>query len=259
MVKPAGLVLSFLWTELAEMNDPIPLIKQRLETINQRIAYAAQTSGRKPADVKLLVVTKKQPVKVIENAIQAGISLFGENYPEEAVEKINLLNRAQGLHWHMIGHLQSRKVRLVAEYFDMFHALDSLELAEKLERTLDVTGKILPVLLEVNIGGELTKGGWEASDQARWDSLLKDFTQIINLPHLHVGGLMAMPPLLAEREDVRPYFTQVRSLQQYLKKVLPTIEWKELSMGTSHDFEIAIQEGATYVRIGEAIFGARPV
>jgi len=240
------------------MDERVTLIRQNLERVYGRIEQAAAVSGRQGGDVRLVVVTKSQPVEVVTAAVQAGARLLGENYPEESVAKIEALKDCAGLEWHMIGHLQSRKARLVSEHFDALHSLDSLHLAGKLERLLAERDRVLPVLLEFNVGGEESKSGWQAWDESRWDDLLADVAAVLALPHLQVRGLMTMPPLELEPEAVRTYFARLRRLRDYLASHFPAGIWNELSMGTSGDYEVAIQEGATYVRIGQAILGSRP-
>jgi pyridoxal phosphate enzyme (YggS family) len=157
----------------------------------------------------------------------------------------------------MIGHLQSRKVKYVVEHFDMMHSLDSLRLAEKLDRSLGEAGKRLPVLLEVNVGNEASKHGWDIERPEDFSTFCRDIESILQLPHLNVRGIMGMPPLPDRPEDARPYFVQIRELRDRLAGIFKEGNWDELSMGTSSDYEVAVQEGATLVRVGEAIVGPR--
>ena len=223
----------------------------------EKITAAATRAGRDPNEVKLVVVSKGQPIEVIQAAISAGVRIFGENYPEESVEKIQATDVA-GVEWHMIGHLQSRKARLVCTHFQFMHSLDSLHLAEKIERILAENGRILPVLLEFNVGTEMSKGGWQADDPRSWSELLPEIEQILGLEHLQVRGLMTMPPLTVSPDEARTYFKRLAELREYLRSCYPHQTWDELSMGTSSDFEVAIEEGATFVRIGTSILGPRP-
>ncbi|MFN3742234.1 MAG: YggS family pyridoxal phosphate-dependent enzyme [Anaerolineales bacterium] len=233
-------------------------IRQRyLETL-ARMEEAARRAGRKPQDVQLIVVTKAQPLEVVRAAIQAGARCLGENYPEEGVMKIQSLPEAKQVEWHMIGHLQRRKADLVIQHFDFFHALDSLRLAQRLSRLAQERGRVLPVLLEFNIGGEESKFGWPAQDEKNWSALWPEIEALLALPGLAVQGLMAMPPLGKTAEDSRPYFRLLRRLRDALTQRFPQVEWKHLSMGTSADYEIAIEEGATMIRVGQAILGPRP-
>ena len=157
----------------------------------------------------------------------------------------------------MIGHVQSRKARLVTEHFNLLHSLDSLKLAERLDRFAAEAGRTLPVLLEFNVGGEDTKSGWFAADETRWDELPVSLTPMLGLTHLQIRGLMVMPPIGEEAEASRPFFQRTRRLQSFLSAHVPQADWSELSMGTSADYEVAVQEGATFVRVGTAIVGPR--
>jgi pyridoxal phosphate enzyme (YggS family) len=188
--------------------------------------------------------------------LAAGISKFGENYAEEAIDKIIGLGSA-AVEWHMIGHVQSRKAEKVAEYFSMLHSLDSLKLAARLDRSCRELNRRLPVLLEFNVSGEESKFGFQACDEHQWSDLETDIEKILNFSHIDVSGLMTMPPFFDDPEESRPYFRKLRQLQEYLARKFPQVHWKELSMGTSVDFMVAIQEGATYIRIGQAILGPR--
>lgn len=233
-------------------------IPQNLARVSEKIREASLRSGRDPAEVKLVVVSKGQPVEVIQAAFDTGARIFGENYPEESVVKIQSLTE-QDIEWHMIGHLQSRKARLVCTHFHYMHSLDSLHLAEKLDRLLAETGRVLPVLLEFNVGTELSKSGWQAENPGTWSSMLTEVEKILTLPQLKVHGLMTMPPLTVTPDEARVYFKRLVGLRDYLRSVFPEQTWDELSMGTSSDFEIAIEEGATFIRIGTSILGPRPL
>ena len=222
-----------------------------------KIAAAARRSGRDPGGIRLVVVSKAQSLDIVKAAIEAGINLLGENYAEEAVAKISALAGKSEVEWHMIGHVQSRKADLVAAHFDMLHSLDSLKLARRLERFCEAAVRTLPVLLEFNVSGEESKFGYPAWDEKRWPELLPEIEQVLRLPSLRVRGLMTMPPFFEKPEHARPYFQRLRRLHDYLAEQFPQGEWRELSMGTSADFEIAVEEEATYVRIGQAILGPR--
>jgi hypothetical protein len=221
------------------------------------IADAARSAGRDPQLVKLVVVTKTQPVEVVRAAIEAGVTTLGENYPEEGVMKIQSLREFSAVEWHMIGHVQSRKAQLVPGNFNLLHSLDSVKLATRLDRFCGEAKCKLPVLLEFNVGGEESKSGWMAGDESLWLSLLDEVAAVIALPNLQVRGLMTMPPLGSDAEFSRPFFQQLRRLREYLAGQFPQTDFSELSMGTSSDYEAAVQEGATMVRIGTAIVGAR--
>jgi len=239
------------------MSDLVGSIRENyLHTLDQ-IATSARKSGRAPESIRLVVVTKSQPLEVVQAAIEAGVCILGENYPEEGVTKIQSLSHQSGVEWHMIGHVQSRKARLVAEHFELLHSLDSLKLAQRLDRFAAEGGRILPVLLEFNVGGEESKSGWDASNDTFWDVFLSDVQSILDLPSLKVHGLMTMPPLETNPEDSRRFFQHLRLLRDHLASAFPQGDWHELSMGTSADYTVAVEEGATLVRVGTAIVGAR--
>lgn len=239
------------------MTDIVASIRENYQQVLDQIAGSARRAGRNPAEVRLVVVTKTQPLEIIQAAIEAGIRTFGENYPEEGVMKIQSLPAQSGVEWHMIGHVQSRKARLVADHFALLHSLDSLKLAQRLDRFAAEGNRILPVLLELNVGGEESKSGWDASDESRWDALFPELSSILDLPNLRVNGLMTMPPLGTDPEESRRFFQRLRLLRDHLASQFPQAQWRELSMGTSMDYTVAVEEGATLVRVGTAIVGAR--
>lgn len=233
-------------------------IRENIEKASENIHKAALAAGRNPGEISMVVVTKGQPAEVIRAAHAAGAQIIGENYPNETVEKIESLGKLAGIEWHMIGHLQTRKARLVASHFDMFHALDSLRLAEKLDRAVGEAGKKLPVLLQFNVSGEDSKGGWAAWQESQWQGLVPEVEQILELSNLVVKGLMTMPPLDSDIELIRPYFRRLRTLRDFLADCFPGVTYRDLSMGTSSDYRVAVEEGATYVRLGTAVIGPRP-
>jgi PLP dependent protein len=232
-------------------------IRENYQSTLDQIAIAARKSNRDPQKIRLVVVTKSQPLEVVQAAIEAGVRILGENYPEEAVQKIQSLAAQSGVEWHMIGHVQSRKARLVADHFTLLHSLDSLKLARRLDRFAAEQNHVLPVLLEFNVGGEVSKAGWDASDESQWDAFLSEVADLLDLPHLRVQGLMTMPPLETDPEDSRHFFQRLRGLRERLASQFPQADWRELSMGTSADYPVAVEEGATLVRVGTAIVGAR--
>lgn len=234
------------------------LIRQRMQHVLEQIADAAISCGRDPGAVHLVVVTKSQPLDVVRMAMEAGARILGENYAEEAAVKIAALKEKSEVEWHMIGHVQSRKADLVARDFNMVHSLDSLKIATRLERRCVEMQRILPVLLEFNVSGEESKYGLPAWDETRWMDLIPELEPMAKFQSLQVRGLMTMPPFFTDTERSRPYFRRLRQLQEFLMKRLPQLEWQELSMGTSADYLAAVQEGATYVRVGQAIVGPRP-
>lgn len=223
----------------------------------ERIDQAARSRGRASEEIKLVVVTKGHPLQDVQVAINAGLSIFGENYVQEGLEKIQACKGMGDIEWHMIGHVQSRKARDVCQYFQMVHSLDSIKLALRLDRSSAELERKIPVLLECNVSGEETKFGWPAWEENQWPMLLPEFAQIIELSNLQVLGLMTMAPFYSEAEPSRIFFQILSRLKEYLASHFPDQPWRELSMGMSGDFEVAIQEGATIVRIGTAIMGVR--
>ena len=225
-------------------------IKRNLEEIRRRLELAARRAGRDPAGIRLVAVTKTVGREGLLEAVAAGQSLFGENYVQEAKAKIAALG--PGLTWHFIGHLQSNKARAAVELFELIHSVDRLSLAQALEQAAARLGKVQDILLQINLAGEASKSG-TAPENA--PALLQEISK---MPHLKVLGLMTMPPWFADPEEVRPYFRGLRELRDRLRRFesaeghLP-----DLSMGMTGDFEVAVAEGATLVRIGTAIFGPR--
>lgn len=233
-------------------------IRERYLRVLDTIAEAARKGGRQVDAIRLVVVTKTQPVEIIRAAIEAGANILGENYAEEAAGKIEALGLRSGVEWHMIGHVQSRKAQLVVQHFDLIHSLDSLRLAQRINRSAAEAGRNLPVLLEFNVGGEKTKHGWSAADESQWGDLLPEVNSVAALTNLKIRGLMTMPPLSTDPEAGRPYFQRLHRLKDFFSERVPQAEWRELSMGTSADFAVAVEEGATLVRVGQAILGPRP-
>ena len=232
-------------------------IRKNLELVQERIDNAAHKAGRTPGEIKLLVVTKTHPVEIIENVLAAGAVNLGENYVDEARDKIVALQQYTQCQWHMIGHVQSRKSSQVVDYFNYLHSLDSVKLAQRLSSQAREKNKTLPVLLEFNLSGEESKSGWRVGSETDLEDLLPDIEKVIHLENLQVCGLMTMPPYFDNPEHARPYFRKLFRLRELLQRQFQYIDWKELSMGMSGDFEVAIEEGATWVRIGQAILGAR--
>jgi PLP dependent protein len=231
-------------------------IRDRYKRVLELVNEASVRSGRVPGNVRIVTVSKSQPIDVIRAALEAGIIMLGENYTEEAVEKVRLINRPD-VEWHMIGHIQSRKASLVARNFALVHSIDSVKIAEKLERFCAEDGKTLPALMEVNVSGETSKFGLPAWNEQHWTDLVPVFEQVLANPHLHILGLMTMPPLMENSNETRPYFQRMCRLQAYLSEQFPNQNLIELSMGTSIDFVAAVEEGATLIRVGEKILGPR--
>ena len=221
-----------------------------IEHVRSVIAESALRVGRTPEEVVLVAVSKTIPVELVRMAYNLGVTDFGENRVQDALPKIAAFH-PQGLRWHMIGHLQSNKAGKIVEPFYCVHSVDSLHLAQTLSRHAGEHGKVLPVLLQVNVSGEASKEGVslaEAPELAR---------QIVGLPDIQVDGLMTIAPLVEDPEQVRPAFRQLRYLRDQLRSELPQCLWQHLSMGMTDDYAVAIEEGATIVRIGRAIFGER--
>lgn len=232
-------------------------IEENYAKVVDQIRHAAGLVHRDPDQIRLVVVTKNHPVEHIALAVQAGIKLFGENYVEEALSKISAFQPSENIEWHMIGHVQSRKARLVCEHFDLLHSLDSLKLANRLDRSGAELNKKLPVLLECNVSGEESKNGFPAWDEANWPNLCMELEQIAALGNIEIVGLMTMAPFFDAPELARPSFRKLRELRDYLSPKISCATWDLLSMGMSGDFEAAVQEGATILRIGTAIMGSR--
>jgi len=226
-------------------------VAENIETIRARIRAAAERAGRDPRSVRLVAVSKHQPLAAIREAMAAGQVVFGENYLQEASDKIAALG--QGLVWHCIGHLQSNKARLAAEVFDCIETIDRFKLAKALETRLAELGKTMPVLVQVNVGGEAQKAGVAPKEA---EQLCRELQQF---PHLKLQGLMTMPPFVDDPEESRDCFRQLRLLGEELvaQGLLGQYGSVQLSMGMSGDFEVAIEEGATLVRVGTALFGER--
>lgn len=225
-------------------------IRERLEQVRRRIAEAAGRAGRDPDEVELVAVSKAVPVSSIREAVDAGVKLVGENRVQEARDKVALLSSLP-IKWHLIGHLQTNKSKLAIELFDLIHSLDSLKLAASLDRYGASLGKLVRVLIEVNLERESGKSGILEHD-------LPPLLQSCHaFAHLAVEGLMVIPPFRKNPQEVRPFFRRLRVLRDQAAETHPNYHLRHLSMGMSHDFEVAIEEGATLVRIGTAIFGER--
>lgn len=230
-------------------------IAENLAAVRERIAAAARRAGRSPDDISLMAVSKTVPPERIRQAYDAGQRLFGENRVQEFSAKAASLEALPGIQWHMIGHLQSNKARKAAELFHAVDSLDSLHVAEKLNEAAQSSGKRLTVLLELNLGGEESKTGL-VPNSPQLEELLRAAPR---LSGLDFRGLMAVPPFSEDPQNTRPYFRRLRQLRDDIAaRHLPAVSMDVLSMGMSHDFEVAIEEGSTCVRLGTSIFGERP-
>jgi pyridoxal phosphate enzyme (YggS family) len=225
-------------------------IAENLKTVMDRIAAAAKRAGRDPSSVRLVVVTKTVDADRVREAVTTGALVLGENRVQEAKEKIEKLGRVA--HWHLIGRLQTNKAKYAVRLFELIHSVDSVELARELDRQAAKIGKVQDVLIEVSLAGEASKAGVPAADAA---ALVREAAKLKNIS---IHGLMTIPPFLDNPEDVRPYFRRLRELAAGISQEhIPGVSMQELSMGMSNDFEAAIEEGATLVRVGTAIFGER--
>jgi len=240
-------------------------LAENVSSVQEHIAAACVRAGRHPSEVTLVAVSKTFPAEDILEVYRLGLRDFGENRVEEAVKKIsnlkslvsNLQPPTSDLRWHLVGHLQSRRAREAVDLFDAIHSVDSVKLADKLNRLCMEAGRVMPILLECNVSGEASKYGFPlstAAERARWWA---DVEAILKMPRVWVEGLMTVAPLVADAEETRPFFRALRKLRDDLTAQFPQVGWRHLSMGMTDDFEVAIEEGATMIRIGRAIFGER--
>jgi len=232
----------------AASNDAKARIGVNIKSVRQRIADAARRSGRDPDEITLVVVTKTVGVTEILHAADCGVEAVGENRVHEAIEKRSRVG--DRVKWHMIGHLQRRKVKDAVQVFDYIHSVDSLALAKEIDKRCAPTSKIMPVLFEVNVSGEASKFGLSPEET------LRTIREAATLERIRIEGLMTMAPYVEDPEEVRPCFKQLADLSNTIAAAnLPNVSMKHLSMGMTNDFEVAVEEGATMVRIGTAIFG----
>jgi pyridoxal phosphate enzyme (YggS family) len=229
-------------------------ISQNIARVRERMAAAALRARRRPEEIALMAVTKTFPPELIREAYNTGLRLFGENRVQEFAAKVEALRDLQDAQWHMIGHLQSNKAAKAAGLFSGIDSVDSVRLGQRLNASARELGKKTPVLVEINVGGERAKSG-VAPESAELEEILRAAPE---LDHLEIRGLMTVPPFTEDPEGSRPYFKQLRELQREIAaRKLPEVTMSVLSMGMSHDFEIAIEEGSTCVRVGTSIFGER--
>jgi pyridoxal phosphate enzyme (YggS family) len=227
-------------------------MKSRIDNIKSRISHAAVAAGRDPSDVRLVAVSKTVAPAGVLAAIDAGLFTFGENYIQEAADKIETIADPR-LSWHFIGHLQSNKAKFAVQYFHLIHSVDSVKLAAEISKQAKKRNKMQDILIQINISEESTKSGVSA------DAAFSMVKEISTLENVSVQGLMTMPPFFDQPEKARPYFRELCSIRdQIARAALPGVDMRELSMGMTGDFEVAVEEGATLVRIGTAIFGDRP-
>ncbi|MBI9074832.1 MAG: YggS family pyridoxal phosphate-dependent enzyme [Desulfatibacillum sp.] len=226
-------------------------IRQNLTEIQDRITRAAKQCGRAPESVRLVAVSKTKPAKMLKEAVEAGATILGENYIQEALEKTAEL-AGLDVAWHFIGHLQSNKAKYAVPHFSLIHSVDSLKLAREIDKQAAKINKIQDILVQVNISGEATKSG--ATDQEAVELV----EEIARLENVRIKGLMTMPPYFDDPDRAKPFFRQLKELAGEIRsRGIANVSMNELSMGMTGDFEAAIEEGATLVRVGTAIFGAR--
>ena len=229
------------------------MISENLVQVKRCIIEAAKRAGRDPSGVRLLAVTKEQSDVTVAEGIQAGMTLLGENKVQEASGKIEAFGRKNGLEWHFIGRLQKNKVKFIFDLFDLIHSVDSLALAEAIHKKAQKIGSCMPILLQVNISGEKSKLGIDPLD------LPREIRKFAKLEGVKISGLMTIPPFDRNPETSRPYYARLRELRDTCSSLnIPRIYLDELSMGMSNDYEVAIEEGATLVRVGTGLFGPRP-
>ncbi len=228
-------------------------ISTNLGQVRGHLDAAARKTGRSVDDVLIVAVTKTFPAEIVHAAVEAGLREIGENRVQEARDKRAALGELPGVRWHLIGHLQRNKAALALSLFDLIHSVDSLELAQELERR--AAGRLVPMLLEVNVAAESTKFGFHLGAMA---SLFSAVEGMLALPHLRLEGLMTVAPLVDDPETVRPVFARLHALREELRRRYPEAPWTHLSMGMTDDYAVAVEEGATIVRLGRALFGARP-
>lgn len=239
------------------MMAAVESFEARLERVRERVAAAAARSGRAQDEIEILPITKGQPLAAVRVAYSAGFRRVGENRVGEGSRKMDELDELSDLRWDMVGHIQSRKSSDVAAGFDRVHSIDRMKIARHLNRDAAEANRRLRVLLECNVSGEESKYGWPLSDQGRWQEILEPFYEILGMEQLKVQGLMTMAPWVDDDDVVRRTFQQLRRLREYLRQELPQTAWPELSMGMTDDYELAVEEGATILRLGRGLFGER--
>lgn len=233
--------------------EMVSRIALRLTEVQECISKACRRAGRRMEEVGIVAVTKSFPAEVVRAAVAAGLSEIGENRVQEARDKRLLLGNLAGVRWHLVGHLQKNKAGLALALFDLIHSVDDLELAHVLNRRAAVLNRTVPIFLEVNVGEETTKFGFPPQEEV----LFRAAEEILRLPHLRLEGLMTVAPIAPDPEQVRPIFARLRDLREKLRERFPEAPWTHLSMGMTDDYIVAVEEGATLVRLGRAIFGER--
>jgi len=232
-------------------------IQQNLEQVQYGIRLAAERVDRDLSSIRLVVVTKSHSVEAARAALEAGARILGENYAEEGLSKIQEMGPVSGIEWHMIGHVQSRKASDVAGNFNLIHSLDSVRLAERINRVAEAKGLSQDALVQVNVSGEESKFGFPCWKDDQIAAFISEIRKITFLRSIKLHGLMTIPPYTENGEATRPYFQRLRRIRDYLADSVQDTDFSELSMGMSADFEIAVEEGATLVRVGTAVLGER--
>lgn len=230
-------------------------IQSRLERVSDTLTQAAKVSGRPPDAVQIIAISKGQPLEAIRAVLELGLDQIGENRVDEALKKQAELSGA-GITWHMVGHIQSRKAADIPGHFSWVHSIDRMKIARKLSRLALDRGVQLRVLLECNVSGESSKGGWDCADRESWPGLVAEFKEITSFTGLQVAGLMTMAPWVRDEAVLRASFRRLRDLRDFMGASLG-MALPELSMGMTDDYKLAVEEGATMVRLGRALFGER--
>jgi len=237
-------------------------LRENLDLVESKIQEALRIAGRKREEITLIAVTKRHPSEIVGELLKLGVLNIGESYVQEALTKqaeIALLkNEYKDILWHMIGHVQSRKAAQVAANFNMLHSVDSMKLASRLNKAAAHSKRIFPVLIQVNVSGEQSKFGFDAADEKEWQALLSDIGELIGFENLEIRGLMSILPFDINDNVAREMFSKTRNLRDYFHQQFPNQQWDGLSMGMSGDFENAILEGSTMLRLGSIILGPRP-
>jgi pyridoxal phosphate enzyme (YggS family) len=225
-------------------------VRENLEHVREQLAAACTRVGRKPEEVRLVAIAKTKPAEMVREAFAAGQKIIGESYVQELVEKVEVIE--EPVEWHFVGGLQTNKVKYLRGKVALIHSVDRLHLAEEINRQWVKIGETADILIQLNLGHEATKSG---TSEEELENLVREIAQ---LPNVRVKGLMTLPPYFDDPEEVRPFFRELKGLSQHIAELnIPGVEMRELSMGMTHDFEVAIEEGATLIRVGTAIFGMR--
>jgi pyridoxal phosphate enzyme (YggS family) len=225
-------------------------VRENLEHVREQLAKACTRVGRKPEEVRLVAIAKTKPAEMLREAFAAGQKIIGESYVQEFVDKVEMIT--EPVEWHFVGGLQINKVKYLRGKVALIHSVDRLHLAEEIDRQWGKIGETADVLIQLNLGHEITKSG---TSEEELETLVRE---IVMLPNVRIRGLMTLPPYFDDPEEVRPFFRHLRELARHIDRLaIPGVEMRELSMGMTHDFEVAIEEGATLIRVGTAIFGMR--